>query len=110
MVFDGANDPALAKVGANIVKIRCRPGQAARGMNQLYRISQVGVELRMFRVHANCRRMFHGLGPVIFQPLDALNTASNHRDELALHIGVAVDVPLSCLNGAVTGQQLDVTE
>jgi hypothetical protein len=58
MVFDGANDPALADVGANIVKIRCRPGQAARGMNNPDGVGQVGVELRIFRVHANAAECF----------------------------------------------------
>jgi hypothetical protein len=33
---------------------------------------------------------------------------SNHCDRLALHIAVAVDVPLSGLDRAVTGEQLDI--
>jgi hypothetical protein len=35
---------------------------------------------------------------------------SNHGDELALHIAVAVDVPLSCLDRPVTGEQLDIAQ
>ena len=35
---------------------------------------------------------------------------SNHCDQLALYIAVAVDVPLSCLDGAVTGEQLDIAQ
>ena len=30
--------------------------------------------------------------------------ASDHRDELALGVGIAVDVSLSCLDRAMTGQ------
>jgi hypothetical protein len=33
---------------------------------------------------------------------------SDHSDQLALHIAVAVDVPLSCLDRPVTGKQLDM--
>jgi hypothetical protein len=33
---------------------------------------------------------------------------SNHGDQLALHIGVAVDVPLGCLDRSVTSEQLNV--
>ena len=35
---------------------------------------------------------------------------SNHCDQLALHIGVAVNVPLSCLDRPVAGEQLDVPQ
>ena len=35
---------------------------------------------------------------------------SNHGDELALGIGVAVDVPLGCLDRPVTGEQLDIAQ
>ena len=35
---------------------------------------------------------------------------SNHCDQLALHIAVAVDVPLSCLDRPVTGEQLDISQ
>jgi hypothetical protein len=32
------------------------------------------------------------------------DAASDHRDELALGVGVAVDISLSCLNGPMPGQ------
>ena len=35
---------------------------------------------------------------------------SNHCDQLALHIGVAVDVPLSGLDRPVTSEQLDIAQ
>ena len=35
---------------------------------------------------------------------------SDHRHELALGIGVAIDVPLSGLDGPVTSEQLDVAQ
>ena len=35
---------------------------------------------------------------------------SNQCDQLALHIGVAVDVPLSRLNRPVTSEQLDIAQ
>ena len=35
---------------------------------------------------------------------------SNHRDQLALHIGVAVDVPLRCLDRPMTSEQLDISQ
>jgi hypothetical protein len=36
---------------------------------------------------------------------------SDHSDQLALHIAVAVDVPLSyCLDRSVTGEQLDIAQ
>jgi hypothetical protein len=36
--------------------------------------------------------------------------ASNQRHQLALHIGVAVDVPLGCQQRPVTGEQLNIPE
>ena len=36
--------------------------------------------------------------------------ASNHCDQLALRISVAVDVPLSGLDRPVTGEQVDVAQ
>ena len=35
---------------------------------------------------------------------------SNHCDQLALHISVAVDVPLGRLDRAVPGEQLDISQ
>ena len=35
---------------------------------------------------------------------------SNHCDQLALRIGVAVDVPLGGLDRPVTGEQLDIPQ
>ena len=34
----------------------------------------------------------------------------NHGDQLALHVGVAIDVPLGCLDRAMTGEQLDIAQ
>jgi hypothetical protein len=36
--------------------------------------------------------------------------SSDHCDQLALHIGVAVDVPLGRLDRAITGEQLDIPQ
>jgi hypothetical protein len=38
------------------------------------------------------------------------NLASDHCHELALGIGIAIDVPLSCLNGPMASQQLDIAQ
>jgi hypothetical protein len=38
------------------------------------------------------------------------HSCSNHRHELALGVGIAVDVTLGSLDRAVTGQQLDIAQ
>ena len=43
MIAEGANDPAVAEVGANIVEVRRRPRKATGGMNQLHRVMQIGI-------------------------------------------------------------------
>jgi hypothetical protein len=35
---------------------------------------------------------------------------SNHCDQLALHIAVAVDISLCCLDRPVTSEQLDIAQ
>ena len=35
--------------------------------------------------------------------------ASNHRNEFALRVAIAVNVPLRGLDGAMTGEELDVS-
>ena len=40
----------------------------------------------------------------------SLPSASNHRHQFALHVGVAVDVPLGGLDRPVTGEQLNVAQ
>jgi hypothetical protein len=36
--------------------------------------------------------------------------ALDHRYELALGVGIAVDVPLGCLNGPMASQELNVSQ
>ena len=52
-------------------------------MNQLYRISQVRIAMCL----GSSKNGLLNCGP-----------ASDQRDELALGIGIAVDIPLRCLN------------
>ena len=43
MVPDGADDAMVAQVLADIGKIRCRPGKAARGVHHLHGVREIGI-------------------------------------------------------------------
>ena len=52
MVSDGANDAMPSQIGTNIVEVRRWPSKATRGMNELYRIGQINIDVSVFRFHA----------------------------------------------------------
>jgi hypothetical protein len=86
VVSDGANDATASQIGTNIVEIRRRPSEATGGMNEIDRVGEIGI------------------GGRYFVP------SSDHRNELALSVGVAVDVLLGCLDRPMPGQQLNVAQ
>ena len=88
MVSDGANDAAFSQISPKFIQVRCRPGQAARGVNNPDGVGQVRVDLRMLRFHSNAAESV---------------MASDHRDKLALSVSITVDVSLGRLDRAVTG-------
>jgi hypothetical protein len=45
MVPDGADDAMVAQVLANIGKIRCRPGKAARGVHHLHGVREIEISM-----------------------------------------------------------------
>src|SRR5262249_34229371 len=105
-VTDRRSDLVGTEVCSDLLDQVCRACQATNGMDQPDRMVEgrtlpalnfwvVSLGGRTTRDCGRGRRHHSG---------------SNHRNELALRIGVAVDVPLRGLDRAVTGQQLNVAQ
>ena len=102
-VPDRRLDLVSPQVGPNVVDQAWRACQAANGMDQpngvvdRWPVANVGrVLMPRLETAWSCRRRNHG--------------ASNHCNEFALGIAVAVDVPLRGLDRPVTCQQLHVPQ
>ena len=76
-------------------------------MNELYRIGQIDIGMSVFCFHAVAQELWSIESTVTrvrgssagYSQID-----SDHRDELALGVGIAVDVSLRCLDRAMPGQ------
>src|SRR5580700_4594065 len=80
-------------------------------MNELYRIGQIGIGVSVFRFHAVIQEVWSIEATVTRDRGSRAGYSQNgldHRDELALSICVAVDVPLGCLDRSMPCQQLNI--
>ena len=77
-------------------------------MNQTDRVGEIGIRMGDFLVHAVVHEDWSiesavnpGFG---VRRARYFQMPSDHRDELALCVGVAIDVPLGCLDRPMPGQ------
>ena len=86
VLLDGTKNASFTQLGTQIIDVGRRARQAACGVNQFDRIGKIRIERRH------------------------LGANSDHRNELALRITIAVDVSLRRLNRSIASQQLDVAQ